>query len=174
MTDANETGDVLDWHDAKRAELISRFRQELGAGDPDRYWALVGPSFKGKHWCGALCLYILRTSGLAPGVMWESDAAAKRYGFCFRLRQISPSHAKPGDIAYFHRFQHHAMVVGIEDPRGAVPILATLDGNQRPPNRVREKRQRLSSVAAVYSIEPLLRSALDTEPAPPPGDDDAP
>lgn len=166
MIEPNETGEALDWHDVKRAELLSRFRQELGSGDPDKYWELVGPRFIGEHWCGALCLYVLRASGLAPGVMWENDPSRGHFGFCYRLRQISPNHAKAGDIAYFNKFQHHAMVVAIE-PGAGVPMLVTLDGNQGSPNRVREQRRRLSTVAAVYSIEPLLRRALDTDPAPP-------
>jgi hypothetical protein len=167
---ADLTGEELDWREAKRAELLERFRQELGTGDPDRYWALVGPEHKGDHWCGALFLYICRECGLAPGVLWSFDPAKRRYGFAWRLDQVSPNQAQPGDLAYFAKHQHHAMVVRIEQGQG-VPMLVTLDGNQGAPHRVREKRQRLSSVAAVYSIEPWLRAALDTIPAPAPGDD---
>jgi len=173
MTDADETGEVLDWRDAKRQELLAIFRAELGRGDPDRYWAVVGPGFKGKHWCGGLCLYVLRVAGLADGIEWEFDPARKRYGFLFRLSRVSsPGNAKPGDIAYFSRLSHHAMVVRVEP--GPEPVIVTLDGNQPAPNRVREQRRRLSSVAAIHSIEPFLAAARpDTIPSPPPESTDA-
>jgi hypothetical protein len=154
MADADETGEVLDARDAKRQELLAIFRAELGAGRPDHYWSVVGPGFKGKHWCGGMCLWVLREAGLAPDVEWEFDPERKRYGFLFRLPRVSPNQAKPGDIAYFSKLAHHAMVVRVEP--GPDPVLVSLDGNQGAPNRVKEQRRRLSSVAAIHSIEPFL------------------
>jgi hypothetical protein len=155
----NLTGEELDWRDAKRAQLLEVFRAELGAGRPDHYWSLVGPSFVGKHWCGAMALWAMREVGLAEGVMWESDAARRRYGFCFRLgRPITLKEAKPGDVCYFNRYQHHALFVGMDSG-----MVATVDGNQSPPDRVRECKRLPSTVAAVYSIEPFLAEALERE-----------
>lgn len=148
-----------EWEAAKRAEVLDIFRREFGAGRPDHYWSVVGPSFAGAHWCGALCLYSLREAGLAPGVMWESDAKRKRYGFAFRLKQLrSVREAKPGDLVYLSRYQHHCLFVRIEGN-----TVVTLDGNQLAPERVRECRRPVASVAATYSIAPWLVQAFDAE-----------
>jgi hypothetical protein len=157
-----ENGEVLDWKDAKREELLDVFRGELGAGRPEHYWSIVGPSFVGKHWCGGMCLWAMREVGLAPGVMWENDAARERYGFCFRLGAPIPklADAKPGDVCYFLNKQHHALFVRIDGK-----TLVTLDGNQLAPERVRVCRRPLASVAAIYSIERFLDDALAAENA---------
>ena len=167
--DADEPGEVLDARDVKRAEVLDIARHELGAGRPELYWSdVLGADWKGpppKHWCGAFCLWALHAAGLAKDVRWNVGL-----GFLevyLSRSKVRPEDAKPGDICYFTRFQHHALFAKLDED---VTVLVTIDGNQGAPNRVRQQRRAVSSARAIYSIEKFL--AADTLPAPAIEDDD--
>lgn len=105
------------------------------------------------EWCGALCLFAIRRAELGRDVYW-------RAGFASRvLRQRSPLELpEPGDVAYFARNQHHAIV---EKVYAGSRTFDSIDGNQAP-GILRHWGRKLSAAAAFYSLEPLLAA-----PAPP-------
>lgn len=116
------------------------------------YWADVLPPGTPvhdypKHWCGALCLFALHRAELGLDVFWRGGFAARV------LRQIEKGEVpKPGDVAYFKRNQHHAIVEHVD---ALARTVDTIDGNQEP-GIVRKLARPFGSVAGFYSLEPLL------------------
>lgn len=91
--------------DAKRAAMVEAALAEVGKADLDKYFASAAPNAigSGVNWCGIFALWALHQAGIAPGVTWVVSK-----GFLYRLKQTSEP--KPGDIAYFDKNQHHAIV----------------------------------------------------------------
>lgn len=147
-------------------------------GDPvsDEFWAgTPGPPFP-RHWCGAFALWALREAGVTQA-SWIVEK-----GFLYPLRLRQTSSPKPGDIAYFHKYQHHAVVESVASgllkhnrkdgdravgelgsqggssrrPGGAAVV--TIDGNSgsEPGGRVVRHLRKLNEVTAFFSIESLL------------------
>lgn len=125
------------------------------AANPARvreYWADVLPPATPtqdypKEWCGALCLFSIHRAELGPDVFWKGGFAAR----C--LRQLEPGQLpEPGDVAYFAKYQHHAIVEAVDAGAGTFD---SVDGNQAP-GILRHAGRKLSAVAAFYSIEPLI------------------
>lgn len=101
------------------------------------------------EWCGALCLFCIHRAELGLDVFWRRGFAAAH------LRQREPHELpEPGDVAYFRRFQHHAIV---EDVNAAALTFDSIDGNQAP-GIVRHQGRPLASVAAFYSLGPLIEA----------------
>jgi peptidoglycan hydrolase-like protein with peptidoglycan-binding domain len=148
---------------SSRADVIRIARSYLGPQNPDLFWTKVQPKLvgAGKSWCGGFALAVLHEAGLCdwPWVIWKGGNSPS--GFLYRLPiTIEP---KPGDIAYFHAYQHHAIV---EKLRGG--MLHSIDGNQRPGQQVLPREKLLSTVAAFYSIGDLIPlDKRETDPAPP-------
>lgn len=123
--------------------------------DPARvreYWADVLPPGTPlhdypEHWCGALCLFAIHRAGLGLEVFWKGGFAARV------LRQLEPGEVPaPGDVAYFKRNQHHAIVEHVDALAGTFD---SIDGNQSP-GIVRRVGRKLTAVAGFYSLGPLL------------------
>jgi hypothetical protein len=128
------------------------------------YWRAVLPpswtdaqvdQYQYKHWCGAFTLYCLNRAGLALGIFWADG-----------IGYIEPHHfqkvrrPEPGDVAYFDKNSHYAIVEAVRDtPSGAV-VFDSIDGNQgktlAAPSIKRYSSRAIESVAAFYSIESLL------------------
>lgn len=104
------------------------------------------------EWCGALCLFSIHRAELGLDVFWKKGFAAR----VLRQRPIGEL-PEPGDVAYFKRYQHHAIVEKV-DPEAAT--FDSIDGNQSPGIQRRWGRK-LSSAAAFYSLEPLLVQARE-------------
>jgi hypothetical protein len=109
--------------------------------------------YQAKHWCGGFALYCLHQAGLALGVPWLDGL-----GFCEPQRLPRVKVPQPGDVAWFLKNQHYAIVEAV---RGNV--VDTIDGNQgitpaRPSIKLHSGRP-LSSVAVFYSIQPFLDAA---------------
>jgi hypothetical protein len=115
------------------------------------YWADVLPPGTPAHdypphWCGALCLFAIHRAELGLEVFWKGGFAARV------LRQRAPRELpEPGDVAYFTKSQHHAIVERVNGQ-----TFDSIDGNQQPGIRRRVGRK-LEAAAAFYSLEPLLR-----------------
>jgi hypothetical protein len=124
----------------------------------EQYWQAVLPLDwpGGRHppeWCAAFYTWCVQQAGLSsararlmkPG-NWLDFAGA------LGLRQLPPGALPvPGDLAYFKRNQHHAVVVEVDEVRRTFD---SIDGNQ--PAICMYKGRTLTSVAAFYSLEPLL------------------
>lgn len=156
----------------KREEGIRIALGCVGEQDPDRFWRVVQPALMGQPtkiaWCGGFALWVLRVAGLCDWdwAIWKG--ANTPSGFLYRL--VPTKHPKPLDVAYFHAYQHHALV--LEAPAPGATHVRTIDGNQKPGESVKVRRHPLSDVAAFYSIEALLpegeRAVLPSIPPPRP------
>ena len=134
-----------------RHKITDIARAEVGLQDPSKYWSGVldsGPPYP-PHWCGGFALWVLKQAGIAANTMWEIGK-----GFCYNLPVIKSP--KPGDIAYFERLQHHAIVESVS-PDGLTVL--TIDGNQKPGESVSVRVRSVASVTAFFSIDPLLTQA---------------
>ena len=131
---------------ARRAVVRAAVREP---GDKPRvaeYWkAALGHD--GEHppdWCGALPLWALKRAGLARDLQWEVGK-----GFLYHLPTTSVP--KPGDIAYFNKNQHHAIVQAVNSD-GTVSLI---NGNGTQ-GHITQSRPNRSAVTAFYSIKPLI------------------
>ena len=143
-----------------RQVVLQAAFEDLGNGDPTEYWEenlpddLHGKPYP-KHWCGAAVLTWLKRAGLALNVPWRIG-----YGFLEVRPHGLPrtDHPLPGDVAFFARAQHHALVVKVEGSRVTV-----VQGNSRTPGatrheepHVRTSEHNLSEAQAYYSIQPYI------------------
>jgi len=81
-----------------------------------------GPS-KSAAWCGMFALGAIRQGapGVGPWVLGSGISGVKG------MRQITRDQLAPGDVCYLGgAFQHHALVVGIDEDSGAIQ---TIEGN---------------------------------------------
>lgn len=134
---------------ALRARVVAVARSQVGKGLQDAYLADAAPDFVGERpeWCGIFALWCLHQAGLGRDVTW---VVAK--GFLFRLPRTSTP--EPGDIAYYLKWQHQAVVLDVEgdsvsvangNGTGGVVSLGT-----RP----------LADAEAYYSVRPWLAAAV--------------
>lgn len=138
----------------RRARVVAIARTQLGATEPDQYWADVLGYVPAQSlaWCGAFALWVLRR---ALGVDWRWVAGR---GFIYvdnaglpleRPRLPITKTPKPGDVAYYDKpYQHHALVESVAGDQ--VSLIA---GNT--PN-VSEYSEPLSKATAYYSIAPIV------------------
>ena len=136
--------------------IIQAAQSQLGNRDPNRYWKdvwiLGGPH--PPHWCGGFTLWCLHQAKVALDINWEFNPPY--YGFLYRL----PRTDKPlvGDIAYFQKHQHHAVVQAWDGE-----LFWTIDGNATtsakdplPPRVIEKERYIIGSNVTFYSIKPWL------------------
>lgn len=112
-------------------------------------------AYQYKHWCGGFVLRNLHEAGLALGVYWLDGL-----GFCEPCHLPRVNVPQPGDVAWFVKNSHYAMV---ESVSADGKRFDSIDGNQgltlaRPSIKLHRGRL-LSSVAVFYSIEPFLKDA---------------
>lgn len=118
------------------------------------YWADVMPPGTAPHdypkeWCGGFCLFCIHRAELGLHVFWRGGFAAKY------LRQLAPGELpKPGDVAYFTRYQHHAIVEAVNADAGTFD---SIDGNQNP-GILRHAGRKLAAAYCFYSIAPLIEA----------------
>lgn len=141
-----------------RARVVTVARSQVGATDPTRYWLDVLPNTKPpfpRSWCGAGYLWCLHQAGLALDVNWVIGLGLA--GAMSRSRKSFPVtfDPAPGDMAYFTRHQHHAVVVGRE---GDQLELVNFNGHG---GTVTVTRCELRDVRACYSIENLIPNAAE-------------
>lgn len=125
--------------------------------DPADYWSVAAPSvrlspaeLKATDWCGGFYLWALKVTGLAPDIDWRFDGTGLRAGGGNFPPTRDP---KPGDLAYFHRNQHHALVESVDGDD-----IHIINGNGGGKGITRSTVSR-SQVAGFFSIEPLLARA---------------
>lgn len=135
--------------ESKRQAVVFAALGEVGNGDPTKYWAdvLPGVDAKGLEWCGAFALWALHQAGLALDRRWVLGRGFILVGPHPLPQTTNP---KPGDIAYFSKNQHEAIVEFVSP--GAVQLV---NGNGQG-GRVTVSTVPRASVTAFFSIEPLL------------------
>lgn len=80
-------------------------KSQVGKSDATKYWnGLLNPPYP-PSWCGAFCLWCFHKVGVAK----EGWVVGK--GFLYRY----PTTTTPqkGDVVYFTKYQHQAMIVGV-------------------------------------------------------------
>lgn len=117
------------------------------------YWAdvlPVGTALRDypPEWCGGFCLFALHRAELGLDVFWRGGFAAKH----LRVRPVGEL-PEPGDVAYFTRNQHHAIVESVD---ATARTFDSIDGNQ--PAILRHAGRSLDVVHAFYSISPLIEA----------------
>lgn len=138
----------------KRQLVVDIARSQLGKRDPGVYWSAVLPKEARppypRYWCGAGYLWCLHQAGLATDVRWRIgiglEGAMLKAGVPFPVTRDP----QPGDMAFFKRNQHHALV---EEVRGGLVKLINFNGAG---GRVTESVSSIPDVLAFYSIEGML------------------
>jgi hypothetical protein len=145
-----------------RAKVVKAAEGQLDNTDASIYWKDVMGGIGGwpKDWCGAFALWALHQAGLALNVKWVQSL-----GFLLVApHALKPVQVpKPGDIAYFNRSQHHAVVRRV-NADGTVDLI---NGNGFNPaiqngaiSEVAASRTHMSNVTAFYSIQPFIDQRL--------------
>jgi hypothetical protein len=137
-----------------RQKVVQAARSQLGSNDKAKYWAssLPGQNPAGLDWCGVFALWSLHQAGLALDWTWELGL-----GFLMTAHHKLPivSTPQPGDIAYFTKNQHEAVVLSVNTVNRTVE-LANGNGNG---GVVSPSTIPWNSVTAFFSIDPLLGAA---------------
>jgi hypothetical protein len=130
-----------------RSKVVKAATSQIGKQDSSVYWKDVLPSQSSfpPEWCGAFALWSLHQAGLAKAWNWEIGK-----GFLYKLPTTKDP--QPGDIAYFSKFQHQAVVKSVEGDN-----VTLLNGNGTG-KAVTETTIPKAHAAAYYSIAPLLVS----------------
>lgn len=157
---------MRDTEDSLRAKVVGAAVSQLDNTDPDPYWnSVLTPNEKRpKDWCGAFALWCLHQAGLALGTKWKIGYP---YGFLLVPPNALPTVRvpKPGDIAYFDRSQHHAIVEKVHSD-GTVSLI---NGNGYNPqiangttSEVARSRVSLTDARAYFSITPYIERKLSS------------
>ena len=136
-----------------RAKVVHAAMSQLGKTDPNPYWIDVTgkPESGTLSWCGAFALWSLHQAGLALSKVWQLGK-----GFLLTSPQLTPTKTpKPGDIAYYNHYQHHA-VVAATYPDGTVDLING-NGNNKS---VSPSHTPMSAVTTFYSIQPFVDAKL--------------
>jgi hypothetical protein len=138
-----------DTPDAKRRKLVSLIRGEMESPDPPKYWdsVLADSDPAPAHWCGALILWALRALGLTDA-HW---VRGKGFIYPVGLPPITAAEVKIGDVAYFAKNQHQAMVSAVLG-NGRYSVL---NGNAAG-GAITETETTSEKVTAFYSIGKLV------------------
>jgi hypothetical protein len=137
-----------------RGEVVRLVENERANPDVDKYWAEILPGSTPKNhppsWCGALILWALHKAGLT-NAPWKVGA-----GFIYPLKLARTSSPQVGDIAYFDKFQHHALVSEVLPGK-----VALLNGNSTrsaryPEGAITRSIKSLGEVTAFFSIDSLI------------------
>lgn len=130
-----------------RNKIIKIIEKERAEPDTSKYWSGIlknsNPPYP-KHWCGGLALWALKKAGLAKDVNWEIGK-----GFLYKLKITKKPEV--GDIAYFQKNQHHAVVKSINDDG----TITTYDGNDIGGSIGMHNRDP-KKVTAFYSIKKFI------------------
>lgn len=141
--------------DSLRRAVVDTALSEMKNPNPKKYCldtiaGAAGLDCSKLSWCGIFALYCLHTAGLGLDIGWQVGK-----GFLYRLPILFKEQPKPGDIAYFEKNQHHAIVKTVN----ADGTVSLINGNGAP-GRITESTVKMSAVKAFYSILPLINKAL--------------
>lgn len=145
-----------------RQRIVRAAQSELGKSDASKYWSAVLPESDTrpppKHWCGAGYLWCLQQAGLLRDARWIRGAGLETL---LRRNGAQVQYTKsplPGDMAYFTKSEHHAVVV--EETPGSFVHLVNFNGDG---GRVTANAKLLKNVSLFYSISGLVRQLAERE-----------
>ncbi len=134
-----------------RSRVVAIARAELGIQDPQKYIRDAAPMYVGlppnaKAWCGIFALWCYRQAGLTDK-KWVD-----RLGFAEGYLPHVFGIPEPGDLAYYERGQHYAIVERVADG-----YVYTIDGNAKtaPLEGVETRRRPITEAKGYYSIRNL-------------------
>jgi hypothetical protein len=150
-----------DTEDSLRQKVANAAAGEMDLDEPSKYWDdVMGPGIHPKDWCGAFALWALHQAGLALKIKWKPTL-----GFLMVPPTVLPTTKTPkvGDIAYFNKSQHHAVVrkvyadgtVDLVNGNGYNPHIANGAKSEVAPSHVP-----LSAVTYFFSIKPYIDQKL--------------
>jgi len=137
--------------DRLRAKVVkAALAEPAGAPRVIEYWRdVLSPTdffTPPAEWCGAFVLWALHQAGLAKGVLWKVGS-----GFIASENLPKTVNPKVGDIAYFTRNQHQAIVKSVNND-GTVTII---NGNGTG-GLITTSSPKITDVTAFYSIQPFI------------------
>lgn len=128
----------------KRKKLIKIALSQVDKANINEYWTDAYGATSDKDWCGVFILWALHKSGIATDWKWEVGK-----GFIYKLpTTLIP---KPGDIAYFTKNQHQALISKIDGE-----MISLINGNGFN-GVVSTSVTPKSNITTFYSIESLLK-----------------
>lgn len=139
--------------EALRKRVVSFARSEVGQKNLDKYFADAAPQFIGQHpeWCGIFALWCLHQAGLAKDKTWKTGL-----GFLETPPALpKTTDPKPGDVAYFTKYSHQAIVASVN----ADGSLETINGNGTG-GVVSIGHPHKTDAFAFYSISKLIEQAI--------------
>jgi len=129
---------MLEWLKRKAVVLVAK--SQVGQSDATKYWKSAGDlGLMGASWCGAFTLWALHKVGVAKNVMWKAGSG---YLSNFPITTTP----KPGDIAYFNKLQHEAIVSSVTGDN-----IGLINGNGTG-GKVSLSTVPRSSVTAFYNV----------------------
>jgi surface antigen len=150
-----------DTEDSLRQKVANAAAGEMDNDNPTKYWVdTLGVGMHPKDWCGAFALWALHQAGLALNKKWVPSL-----GFLLVAPTPLPITKTPkvGDIAYFNKSQHHAVVskvyqdntVDLVNGNGYNPQIANGAKSEVAPSHVP-----FSHVTYFFSIKPYIDQKL--------------
>lgn len=132
--------------EAKRLEVVRIAGSQLGKDDASPYWVDAFGSYPGKSlsWCGVFALWVYRQAGLTTA-RWILGK-----GFIYPEGLKQTMNPQPGDVAYFDRNQHQAIVASVQGDS------VTLINGNGTAGAVTESTVKKTSVTAFFSIDRWL------------------
>lgn len=146
--------EIIDQRGAVVMAALDEFERVNTPGnlaDPSEYWRvaagkeLTSSQVEQLDWCGGFYVWALKMGGLASDLFWNLNGSGFQSA---NLPQTNDPH--PGDLAYFNKNQHHAMVESID---GDTVNLINGNGGGKGITRTSVDK---STVAGFFSIEGLL------------------
>ena len=139
------------WPIPPRARFLKVAGGEEGSENWQKYVDNVTtrPPTERPHWCGIFALWALHKAGFACD--WKWDLANGR-GFLHKLPRTS--NPQPGDMAYLHAYNHHAIVEKVDGN-----MIHTIDGNSGPrPTRVLRNVRPRNTIAFFYDTSQIFNN----------------
>jgi hypothetical protein len=138
--------------EAFRKRVVDAARSQVGKADLDLYFADAAPQYVHQHpeWCGIFALWCLHQAGLAKNKIWKTGL-----GFLEVPPALPKTHdPQPGDIAYYSKFQHQAVVL----KNNGDGTTENANGNGSG-GVVTIGRPKMADAVAFYSIAGLIAEA---------------
>ena len=127
---------------SKRSRIVKIAMGEVGKARTHVYSLDALGYDLDKDWCGIFILWALHQAGAAKGIKWIVGK-----GIPGLKTTLLP---KPGDIAYFNKYNHHALIKSVDGDN-----VHLINGNGTN-GVVSESTTNKKAVTAFYSIESLL------------------